>query len=123
MTRDAHDATAVAYPSDPPRRKRRETKRQVRNQERRYLLQHYLRTLNRALETFETLLRSGVSEAAERGALLLTGEAGQGKTHLFCDAAERAVEARQPAIVIPGRTPLRAQTYGRKSPASSVLVR
>ena len=100
VTREAHDATAVAYPSDPPRRRRRETKRQVRNQERRYLLQHYLRTLNRALEAFETLLRSGVSEAAERGALLLTGEAGQGKTHLFCDAAERAVEARQPAIVI-----------------------
>ena len=100
VTREAHDAAAVAYPSDPPRRKRRETKRQVRNQERRYSLQHYLRTLNRALEAFETLLRSGVSEAAERGALLLTGEAGQGKTHLFCDAAERAVEARQPAIVI-----------------------
>ena len=57
-------------------------------------------TLNRALEAFETLLRSGASKAAERGALLLTGEAGQGKTHLFCDAAKRAVAAGQPAIVL-----------------------
>ena len=64
------------------------------------MLRHYLRTLNRALAAFETLLQSRASEAAERGALLLTGEAGQGKTHLFCDAAERAAEARQPAIVI-----------------------
>ena len=100
VTRDVHDASEVAYPSDPPRRKRIATKRQVRNRERRSLLQHYLRTLNHALVAFENLLQSGASEATERGALLLTGEAGQGKTHLFCDAAERAVEARQPTIVI-----------------------
>ena len=100
MTREAHDATDVAYPSNSSRRNRTATGRQQRTQERRYSLQHYLRTLSRALEAFKTLLRSGSSEAAERGALLLTGEAGQGKTHLFCDAAERAVAARQPAIVL-----------------------
>ena len=100
VTREVHDAARGAYPSDPPRRRRRPTKRQVRAQERKSILQHYLRTLNRALAAFETLLQSRASEAAERGTLLLTGEAGQGKTHLFCDAAERAVEARQPAIVV-----------------------
>ena len=100
VTREVHDAARGAYPSDPPRRQRRPTKRQVRTRERRYALRHYLRALNRALAAFETLLQSRASEAAERGALLLTGEAGQGKTHLFCDAAERAVQARQPAIVV-----------------------
>ena len=100
VTRKVHDAADVAYPSDPLRRNRRATERQLRTQERRYSLQHYLRALSRALEAFETLLHSRATEATERGALLLTGEAGQGKTHLFCDAAERAVETRQPAIVI-----------------------
>ena len=100
VTREVHDAARGAYPSDPPLRRRRPTKRQVRAQERKSVLQHYLRILNRALAAFETLLQSKASEAAERGTLLLTGEAGQGKTHLFCDAAERLVEARQPAVVV-----------------------
>ena len=100
VTREVHDATDGAYPSDSSRRHRTATDRQQRTRERRCSLQHYLRNLNRALEAFEILLRSGASEAAERGSLLLTGEAGQGKTHLFCDAAERAVEAGQPAIVV-----------------------
>ena len=100
VTRDAYDAADVAYPSDPSPRNRTATERQLRTQERRYSLQHYLRALRRALEAFETLLHSRATKAAERGALLLTGEAGQGKTHLFCDAAERAVAARQPAIVV-----------------------
>ena len=102
VTKEVHDAADVAYPSDPLRRKRKRkaTERQPRTQERRYSLQHYLRTLGRALEDFETLMRSRASKAAECGALLLTGEAGQGKTHLFCDAATRAVAAGQPAIVL-----------------------
>ena len=102
VTREAHDAADVAYPSNSSRRNRTATERQQHTQERSYSLRHYLRMLSRALETFETLLQSAASEAAERGALLLTGEAGQGKTHLFCDAAERAVEARQPTIVVLG---------------------
>ena len=32
--------------------------------------------------------------------MLLTGDAGQGKTHLFCDAAKRAAQAGQPAVVL-----------------------
>ena len=102
VTKEVHDAVDVAYPSDPPRRKRKRkaTGRQPCNQERKCSLQHHLQTLGRALEDFETLMRSGASKAAECGALLLTGEAGQGKTHLFCDAATRAVAAGQPAIVL-----------------------
>ena len=56
--------------------------------------------MRRALDAFETFLQSQASEAAERGALLLTGPAGQGKTHLFCDAAKRAADAGRPAIVL-----------------------
>jgi len=33
------------------------------------------------------------------GALLLVGEAGQGKTHLFCDLVRRALAERQPAVL------------------------
>ena len=93
-------AVNEAYSPDSPRRKRKATARQARDEEREYLLRHYLTTLRRALDTFETFLQSGASKAAERGALVLTGEAGQGKTHLFCDAARRAVDAGQPTIVL-----------------------
>ena len=93
-------AVTEAYPPSPPRRKRRPTRRQADNDERRHSLQHYLGTLHRAIDAFEAFLRSGASEAAERGALVLTGEAGQGKTHLFCDAAKRASDASRPAVVL-----------------------
>ena len=47
-------------------------------------------------------MQSTATEAAGHGALVLTGEAGQGKTHLFCDSAQRAVDAGRPAILILG---------------------
>ena len=65
-------------------------------------LRHCLHELENALEGFENLLQSGATEAACHGALLLTGDAGQGKTHLFCDAAQRSVNAGRPAIVLLG---------------------
>ena len=61
-----------------------------------------LRELNDALKRFARLLRDPATKAAMSGALLVTGEAGQGKTHLFCDAAMRAVDANRPAILIMG---------------------
>lgn len=65
-------------------------------------LQFYLRNLMGALDSFSEFLNRPATKAAERGALLVTGQAGQGKTHLLCDAAERAVSAGFPAIVILG---------------------
>ena len=65
-------------------------------------LQYYLGRLLAALRDFEDLLKSTSTKAANCGALLLTGGAGQGKTHLFCDAGQRAVGARRPAILILG---------------------
>ena len=73
---------------------------QSRTEERIRSLDFYLRQLNDALSEFESLLSSHASKAADNGALLLKGEAGQGKTHLFCDVGKRAVEAGQPAVVI-----------------------
>ena len=101
LTHTCHDA---AYPDDPPSQKqgKNKTKLQAQANERRRWLQHNLHRLDRALRDFGDLLQSSATKAAVHEALLLTGEAGQGKTHLFCDAAKRAVEADQPAIVLFG---------------------
>ena len=93
-------AVTEVRPTAPPQPKRKPTARQKRNAERRYALAHCLGTLHRAIDAFQTFLQSGASVAAESGALVLTGEAGQGKTHLFCDVAKRATDAGRPAILL-----------------------
>ena len=90
LTRTCHNAADAAYPHDPS------------SDERRRSLQYDLHRLTHTLRDFEELLRSGATEAARHGALLLTGEAGQGKTHLFCDVGQRAVRAGWPALVLLG---------------------
>ena len=100
LTHTCYAAAQKAYPNDPPQKNQnKKTKRQVQANERGWL-QHYLGRLLSALRDFEDLLQSSVTDASVHGSLLLTGEAGQGKTHLFCDAAKRAVAAGQPAIVL-----------------------
>ncbi len=64
-----------------------------------------------ALRSAEQLARSGATRAARDRVLLLTGRAGVGKTHLFCDVAARRIEAGQPTILLlgqdfDGRSPL-----------------
>ncbi|MET8081978.1 hypothetical protein [Streptomyces sp. NPDC005303] len=49
------------------------------------------------------LLRGSAAEAAEQGAWLLLGEAGQGKTHLLVGAARKAVDEGRPALVVFGQ--------------------
>ncbi|MXX38720.1 MAG: ATP-binding protein [Gemmatimonadetes bacterium] len=97
-------AVSAAYPNDtlPRPKQRKTTKRQADTSERRRSLQYYLDRLLDALQDFEGLLESTATQAASHGALLLTGDAGQGKTHLFCDAAQRAVNDGRPAIVLLG---------------------
>ena len=104
LTRACWDATQSVYPFDPEeeRQQAKEVGRQTHLNWRRSGLQYRLRKLRSVLEGFENLLLSSATEAATCGALLLKGEAGQGKTHLFCDAARRAVETDQPAIVLLG---------------------
>ena len=100
LTHTCHADAEDAYPYDPPQKnQKKKTKRQAQHYGR-GLLRHYLFRLLSALRDFEALLQSPATEAPSRGELLLTGEAGQGKTHLFCDAAKRAVDGGQPAIVL-----------------------
>ena len=91
VTRAVQEAAGGAYQHD-----------EAATSERHRSLQHYLRRLLAALRDFEDLLESTATKATGHGALLLTGEAGQGKTHLFCDAGQRAVNAGRPAIVLLG---------------------
>ncbi|GAA1190181.1 hypothetical protein [Prauserella alba] len=49
------------------------------------------------------LLRSADTVAAERGLLLMTGRAGVGKTHLFCDVASRRLAQGYPTLVLLGQ--------------------
>ncbi|WP_327321074.1 hypothetical protein OG735_40965 [Streptomyces sp. NBC_01210] len=56
-----------------------------------------------ACEQVLALLRGSAAQAAEKGAWLLLGEAGQGKTHLLVDAARRAVDEGRPALVVFGQ--------------------
>lgn len=102
LSRRLRDAADQAYPERPPERGEKRTKRQAELDERRRWLRHYLTRLVSALSEFIYFLDAGAAKAAERGALLLTGEAGQGKTHLLCDVGERAVEAGRPAMVLLG---------------------
>ena len=56
-----------------------------------------------AVDAVVDLLGSPATAAARRGFLLMTGRAGVGKTHLFCDVAARRIDAGQPTIVILGQ--------------------
>ena len=86
-------------------------------------LRHGLHELLAALRDFEALLEGDATKAASHGALLLTGEAGQGKTHLFCDAAQRAVNDSRPAMVLLGGPVFREATYGPRLPSGWVSAK
>lgn len=62
-----------------------------------------LNQLSNAIYAFNELISSGAGQAAACGALLMTGEAGQGKTHLFCDAGQRVLDRNHPALVLLGQ--------------------
>ena len=102
LTRDCLQALELAYPSDPQINPKKATNRQKKAQESRQSLRRHLRNLDHRLREFDEFLYDTASSAAVSGALLLKGNAGQGKTHLFFDAAQRALDAGQPAVVILG---------------------
>ncbi|TFV90101.1 hypothetical protein E4P40_07745 [Blastococcus sp. CT_GayMR20] len=62
-----------------------------------------VRNAQEALWEALALLRSPETEAARVGRLLMTGRAGVGKTHLFCDVATRRISAGLPTLVILGQ--------------------
>jgi hypothetical protein len=65
-------------------------------------LEIHLGRLSESLDGFRALLEKPAARARETNALLLLGGAGQGKTHLFCDAGVRLAAAGHPALVMLG---------------------
>lgn len=63
---------------------------------------YHLRMLGSRMQDLQELLSGVAARAASVGALLLEGDAGVGKTHLFCDLARRAVSESRVAIVLLG---------------------
>ncbi len=64
------------------------------------------RSINKARDAYWSalsLLRSADTEAARAGRVLMTGRAGVGKTHLFCDVASRRVAADLPTVIVLGQ--------------------
>ena len=102
LTRECMKIIRDSSPPAPPRQRRKRTAKQRVTEERVRSLIRHLMSLEYSLGQIENLLLNDASEAAASGALLLKGSAGQGKTHLFCDVATRALEAGQPAVVILG---------------------
>jgi hypothetical protein len=66
-------------------------------------LRHYLSQLAQRVHELSDFLSSSAAEAAEAQTLLMTGSAGQGKTHLFCDAGQRALDGGRPGVVLLGQ--------------------
>ena len=92
-----------AFPQDSPRPNRGSvTKKQIHNNERRNRLKRDLHDIVTALQDFDDLLQSNAAKAADAGMILLSGDAGQGKTHIFCDVSRRAIDNGQPAVLIFG---------------------
>lgn len=96
------DAVFASYPDEPESSKKTLTDKQKKLREQKSSLRYSLRLLEGALSDLASFLESPASVAADHGILLLTGDAGQGKTHLFCDTGKRAIESDQPAVVLLG---------------------
>jgi hypothetical protein len=55
-----------------------------------------------ALRAYRGQLTAAAARASESATLLIHGGAGEGKTHLLCDAAERLLNEGHPAVVLLG---------------------
>jgi hypothetical protein len=55
-----------------------------------------------ALRAYRSQLMAAAAEASDSATLLIHGGAGEGKTHLLCDAAERLLDEGHPAVVLLG---------------------
>ena len=64
--------------------------------------QYDLRRIREQLREFDDFVNSGPAMQANRPALLLVGDAGMGKTHLFGDAASNHINSGAPAVLLLG---------------------
>lgn len=60
---------------------------------------HHLHSLQDRLADLQQFLDSPEAVAANTGALLLVGDAGTGKTHLFCETSRRRAGSSQPTVL------------------------
>jgi len=65
-------------------------------------IRYDLRRLGDVLSDCQRFVESEESHLANTGALLLVGEAGKGKTHMFCDVARQRNTAQLPTILLLG---------------------
>ncbi len=68
-------------------------------------LRHYesqLLSFIRGLASFLALIQSEEFQAALLQAVLVVGDAGTGKTHLFCDISKQRVDNKRPAVLVFG---------------------
>ncbi len=63
---------------------------------------YHLRDLSHQLYSLESTIHGTEAQAANTAALLVTGKAGTGKTHLFCDVAKQRLLADQPTVMLLG---------------------
>jgi chromosomal replication initiation ATPase DnaA len=75
--------------------------------------QHYLRELALELHSFARWAQSDEAKLANVAALLLIGDAGTGKTHLFCDVAKRRIANGAPTILLFGGHFLPGEPWGQ----------
>ena len=80
----------------------KERTRELPKQERLYHAEYHLRRIKEKLEGFREFIKSDIARLANQPAMLLVGEAGTGKTHMFSDAAKNHVRSRSPAILLLG---------------------
>jgi DNA replication protein DnaC len=66
-------------------------------------LQHDISQILDVIRDVSKLATQESAEAANRKVLLLMGDAGTGKTHLFCDIAKRRLEKKLPTIILLGQ--------------------
>lgn len=64
--------------------------------------QHYLYELLGTLHDLESFAKSNEANSANISALLIVGNAGTGKTHLFCDIAQQRINSFLPTVLMLG---------------------
>jgi hypothetical protein len=64
---------------------------------------HYLWELQYKFSQLGRFVNSDEAKLSNTSAMLLTGIAGNGKTHLFCDVAERRLQRKLPTILLLGQ--------------------
>lgn len=102
------DASQAVHQTEPTYRSDKEIIGDVR---------HNVSQLLAVVRKIAELATIASAEAANKKALLLLGEAGTGKTHLFCDVAKRRLEQELPTIMLLG------QHFNQSEPWAQILQR